>query len=172
MSRSSRALGPKIQGPVNSRRVADRSPAQDDVHAPKETIVESSARPGLARVGELPLAVALSALLVWTAQFHHFRDFGLYEDDYWFISQAMGKDPAYLLGRHHDAADPRLAEQIRAALQYVLGQQIRADSDFDVVGQGNGAVPGTPIDRNIRIDYVQHVCSAMIRASEWIDGAP
>ena len=79
---------------------------------------------------------------------------------------------AYLLGKHHDAADPELVRQIRAALQYVLGQQIRADSDFDVVGQGDGAVPGTPIDRNIRIDYVQHVCSAMIRASEWIDGAP
>ena len=30
-------------------------------------------------------------------------------------------------------------------------------------------MPGSPIDRNVRIDYVQHVCSAMIRASEWID---
>ena len=28
---------------------------------------------------------------------------------------------------------------------------------------------GWIVDRNVRIDYVQHVCSAMIRASEWID---
>ena len=48
---------------------------------------------------EAPAALALSALLVWVAQFHHFRDFGLYEDDYWFISQAMGKDASYLLAR-------------------------------------------------------------------------
>jgi hypothetical protein len=67
---------------------------------------------------------------------------------------------------HHGAPDPRIAGQIRAALQYTLGQQIRPDSDFNVVGQGDGAIPGTPIDRNTRIDYVQHVCSAMIRASE------
>jgi hypothetical protein len=76
---------------------------------------------------------------------------------------------AYLLGKHHGTPDRRIAAQIRAALQYALGQQIRPDSDFAVLGDGDGAMPGTPIDRNIRIDYVQHVCSAMIRASEWID---
>jgi len=79
---------------------------------------------------------------------------------------------SYLLGKHHGTPDPRIAGQIRAALQYALGQQIRPDSEFDVVGEGDGAIPASPIDRNIRIDYVQHVCSAMIRASEWIDGAP
>ena len=41
----------------------------------------------------------LCAALVWLAQFHHFADFGLYEDDYWFISEAMGKGPDYLLAR-------------------------------------------------------------------------
>ncbi|HEX3764527.1 MAG TPA: hypothetical protein VHW23_37790 [Kofleriaceae bacterium] len=76
----------------------------------------------------------------------------------------------YLLGQHHGTTDPELAAQIRAALQYLLGQQIRPDSAFDVVGPGDGAIPSTAIDRNIRIDYVQHVCSAMIRASLWIDG--
>jgi len=76
---------------------------------------------------------------------------------------------AYLLGEHHGAPDPAIAGQIRAALQYALGQQIRPDSDYNVLGDGDGAMPGTPIDRNIRIDYVQHVCSAMIRASEWLD---
>jgi hypothetical protein len=76
---------------------------------------------------------------------------------------------AYLLGKHHGTPDPRVAAQIRAAMQYALGQQIRPDSDFNVIGEGDGAMPGTPIDRNVRIDYVQHVGSAMIRASEWVD---
>ncbi len=83
---------------------------------------------------------------------------------------------AYLLGKHHSSPDPRIAAQIHAALQYVLGQQIRPDTDYNVLatalGQGDGAMPGTPVDRNIRIDYLQHVCSAMIRASEWIDHDP
>ncbi|HEV7666698.1 MAG TPA: hypothetical protein VGQ62_24405 [Chloroflexota bacterium] len=45
------------------------------------------------------LALALCAALAWLAQFHHFREFGLYEDDYWFISEAMGQDPSYLARR-------------------------------------------------------------------------
>jgi hypothetical protein len=48
---------------------------------------------------ESPVALALIAALAWVAQFHHFRDFGLYEDDYWFISEAMGKNWDYLAGR-------------------------------------------------------------------------
>ncbi len=52
---------------------------------------------------EGPIALVLSAGLVWLAQFHHFRDFGLYEDDYFFISEAMGKDPAYLASRFSTA---------------------------------------------------------------------
>lgn len=76
---------------------------------------------------------------------------------------------AYLLGVHHGRGDPAIRDQIRLTLQYLLGQQIRPESAFNVVGDGLGGVPGSPIDRNVRIDYVQHVCSAMIRASEWID---
>lgn len=76
---------------------------------------------------------------------------------------------SYLLGKHHGTPDAEVRGQIRAALQYALGQQIRPESDFNVVGAGLGGMPGSPIDRNVRIDFVQHVCSAMIRASEWID---
>jgi hypothetical protein len=79
---------------------------------------------------------------------------------------------AYLLGKHHGDPDRRIADQIRAAMQYTLGQQIRPDNNYNVVGEGVGGMPGSPIDRNIRIDYVQHVCSAMIRASEWVDIDP
>jgi hypothetical protein len=48
---------------------------------------------------ETPVALALIAALAWLAQFHHFRDFGLYEDDYWFVSEAMGKGGQYLVSR-------------------------------------------------------------------------
>jgi hypothetical protein len=77
---------------------------------------------------------------------------------------------AYLLGAHAGVPDEALRGQIAAALQYVLGQQIRPENDFNVVGDADGGMPGSPLERNVRIDYVQHVCSAMIRASEWIDG--
>jgi len=76
---------------------------------------------------------------------------------------------AYLLGRHHGTPDPEVHAQIRNALQYVLGQQLRPDNDFNVVGSAYGGIPQSPIDRNVRIDFVQHVCSAFIRASEFID---
>jgi hypothetical protein len=76
---------------------------------------------------------------------------------------------AYRLGVHHGHGDPKIREQIALALQYALGQQIRPESAFNVVGDGLGGMPASPIDRNVRIDFVQHVCSAMIRASEWID---
>jgi hypothetical protein len=65
----------------------------------EEKAVASASARAIARLPEAPVALALSGVLVWIAQFHHFRDFGLYEDDYWFISQAMGKDLSYLLGR-------------------------------------------------------------------------
>ena len=73
---------------------------------------------------------------------------------------------AYLLGEHHGDPDPQIRAQIRAALQYALGQQLSPDSDFAAVGDADGGMPASPIDRSVRIDYVQHVCSAMIRASE------
>jgi hypothetical protein len=76
---------------------------------------------------------------------------------------------SYLLGVHHGQGDPEIREQIELTLQYALGQQIRPESAFNVVGDGLGGMPASPIDRNVRIDYVQHVCSGMIRASEWID---
>jgi hypothetical protein len=79
---------------------------------------------------------------------------------------------AYLLGKKSGDPDPDVRDQIRQALQYAIGQQIRPESDFNVVGPGLGGMPSSPIDRNVRIDYVQHVCSAFIRASEWIDDEP
>ena len=76
---------------------------------------------------------------------------------------------AYLLGKHHGDPDPEIRDQIVAALQYALGQQLRPDDDFAAIGSADGGIPSSPVERTVRIDYVQHVCSAMIRASEWID---
>jgi hypothetical protein len=77
----------------------------------------------------------------------------------------------YLLGKHHGAAEPVILNQILMALKFTLRQQVRPESDYHVAAKANGlgGVPGSPIDRNVRIDYVQHVCSAMIRTSELID---
>ncbi|MCA9678360.1 MAG: terpene cyclase/mutase family protein, partial [Myxococcales bacterium] len=77
----------------------------------------------------------------------------------------------YLLGVHHGRPDAETLHQILAAARYNLRQQIRPDSDYDVSprADGLGGMPGSPIDRTVRIDYVQHVCSSLIRASELID---
>src|SRR5215471_5004545 len=79
--------------------------AWDASRRPTRTL---ASRPGMLRLlparlslarRESPIALGLIAALVWLAQFHHFQDFGLYEDDYWFISQAMGKNWDYLARR-------------------------------------------------------------------------
>ncbi len=67
-------------------------------------------------------------------------------------------------------ADPALAGQIRASLAFLLRQQIAPDRDFAAAGVDVlGAVPGSLVDREVRIDYVQHVGSAMVRAAEHRD---
>jgi hypothetical protein len=73
---------------------------------------------------------------------------------------------AYELDRDHGDDGAAILGQIRAALSYALGQQLRPDSDFAAVGEADGGIPASPVDRTVRIDYVQHVCSAMLRASE------
>ena len=74
----------------------------------------------------------------------------------------------YLLGARHGHEDPELWKQITRAMRFSLSQQLRADTMYRVPPHvhGLGGVSGSPIDRAVRIDYVQHVCSAMIRSSE------
>ncbi|HEY1556199.1 MAG TPA: beta-L-arabinofuranosidase domain-containing protein [Kofleriaceae bacterium] len=74
-----------------------------------------------------------------------------------------------MLSAHAIDPDPRTAAQIRAALGYLLREQLRPDSDFAAVGDVDGGIPASTTERTVRIDYVQHACSAMIRASEVID---
>jgi hypothetical protein len=83
-------------------------------------------------------------------------------------SHTEARISTYLLGRYHGHPSPALRREILETLHYLLRQQIRPDNDFAVVPKANGlgGVPQNPVDRTVRIDYVQHVCSAMIRAVE------
>ena len=77
---------------------------------------------------------------------------------------------AYQLEQHDGAADPVLWHQIETALGYLLGQQIREDNDFSVAAaDSRGATPESALERTVRIDYVQHSCSALIRAAEILE---
>jgi hypothetical protein len=77
---------------------------------------------------------------------------------------------AYQLGRYHGKPSRALERQIRQAMQYALSQQVRADGLWNVVARDAiGAMPASPVDHSVRIDYVQHVCSAMIRLASLME---
>jgi hypothetical protein len=78
---------------------------------------------------------------------------------------------AYLLGAYHGKPSEPLRQQILAAMHFTLGQQISRRGDFWIPPRaaGLGAIPGSPVDPVVRIDYVQHVCSAMIRTAELLE---
>ncbi len=83
-------------------------------------------------------------------------------------SHSEARISTYLLGRYHGKPDRKLRQDILETLHYLLRQQIRDENDYAVVAKarGIGGVPTSPVDRMVRIDYVQHVCSAMIRGVE------
>jgi hypothetical protein len=78
---------------------------------------------------------------------------------------------SYMLGVYHDQASEPLRQQILLAMRYALGQQVRPDSNFAWVDPRGpiGALTSASIDPRVRIDYVQHICSAMIRTAEILD---
>ncbi len=86
-------------------------------------------------------------------------------------SQTEATISAYLLGVHHGHPESAIRDQILRTMHYVMGQQIRPESAWDVAPEalGLGAIPSNPIDRKVRIDFVQHTCSAMIRTAELIE---
>jgi hypothetical protein len=77
----------------------------------------------------------------------------------------------YLLGVKHGRPSADLREQILRSMRFALSQQVRPDGMFAVspAAQGEGALTASAIDRSVRIDYVQHVCSAMLRAAALLD---
>ena len=83
-------------------------------------------------------------------------------------SHSEARISTYLLGRYHKQPSAALRRDILETLGYLLRQQIRPDNDYAVApaAKGLGGIAGNPVDRTVRIDYVQHVCSAFIRAVE------
>jgi hypothetical protein len=80
---------------------------------------------------------------------------------------------AYLLGKHHGRPEPALRRQVLMAVGYLLTQQIRPESDwFSPARNVDGAMPSSVIDHNVRIDFVQHTCSAMLRSIEILADEP
>jgi hypothetical protein len=52
-----------------------------------------------------------------------------------------------------------------------MAQQIGPHNDYALApaARAFGALATNPVDRTVRIDYVQHVCSAMIRGAALIE---
>lgn len=77
----------------------------------------------------------------------------------------------YLLGVYHGEPQAEIRDQILHAMHYVLRQQTTSANDWSVPIQVDplGSVPSSAIDRNVRIDFVQHVCSAMIRTAALLE---
>ncbi len=74
---------------------------------------------------------------------------------------------AYLLTRHHGRPDERIRAQVLGAVGYLLRQQLREDNAFwSRAAFPLGAIPASAIDPTVRIDFLQHAGSAMLRASE------
>ncbi|HEU5055401.1 MAG TPA: hypothetical protein VFU21_02695 [Kofleriaceae bacterium] len=78
---------------------------------------------------------------------------------------------SYLLDRHHGRDNQPLREQILRSMRFALRQQVRPDGDFawPAAGLPLGAVTASPTSPVVRIDYVQHICSAMIRTAAILD---
>jgi hypothetical protein len=75
---------------------------------------------------------------------------------------------AYLLGRHHGRPDERIRGQVREALRYLLQQQLQPDSCY-LCGDPERAAGGfleSPAARHVRMDFVQHSGSALLRGAE------
>jgi hypothetical protein len=74
---------------------------------------------------------------------------------------------AYLLDEHHGMRSEPLRQQILRSMRYALRQQVRPEGDYWIApsARATGAIPSSSIDPNVRIDYVQHVGSAMLRSA-------
>jgi len=72
---------------------------------------------------------------------------------------------AYLLTKYHGRPDERIRAQVLQSMTYLLRQQLRADNDWATPARAPwGGMPSSAILRSVRIDMVQHTCSAMLRA--------
>ncbi len=75
---------------------------------------------------------------------------------------------AYLLGRSHGRPDERIRGQVREALRFLLQQQLQPDSCYLCAdpARAAGGFLESPTARHVRIDFVQHAGSALLRGGE------
>jgi len=78
---------------------------------------------------------------------------------------------SYLLDRHHGRENQPLRQQILRSMRFALRQQVRPDNDFawPAAAQPLGAITAASTSPVVRIDYVQHICSAMMRTAAILD---
>lgn len=83
-------------------------------------------------------------------------------------SHSEARISTYLLGKAAGHPSAQQRHDILETLGYLLQQQLGPHNDYPVVpgARGFGGIATNPVDRLVRIDYVQHVCSAMIRGVE------
>ncbi|MBX3191346.1 MAG: hypothetical protein KF819_30390 [Labilithrix sp.] len=76
--------------------------------------------------------------------------------------------------RRDDEAAELLDDQLRRALAYVLRSQLDPGPRhlFARPDEARGAMPGSPVDLQLRIDFVQHAGSMMVRWLELEDALP
>jgi len=72
---------------------------------------------------------------------------------------------AYMLSEARGEPQDAIRQQILRAYRYIITHQIRAANSYlfanpEVV---QGAIPKSPVEYEVRIDYVQHTMSAMVR---------
>ncbi|HEY3355665.1 MAG TPA: hypothetical protein VGQ83_20605 [Polyangia bacterium] len=75
---------------------------------------------------------------------------------------------AYLLGRHHGRPDERIRRQCLLALSWLLRQQLTADNCYLCrdPARADGGFVQNPVSRHVRIDFIQHIGSAMLRMAD------
>ena len=77
------------------------------------------------------------------------------------------------IARHRGlaATDPRVVrprEQVLDGMRFLLARQLDDDGAYLAADPeaARGGLPGSDVDRHVRIDFIQHSCSAMLRALE------
>lgn len=89
-------------------------------------------------------------------------------------SRTEADTATYLLSQHWGESDPQLLAHVRAAVRYLVDQQLVPERRYLLPDPqaARGAMLKTPVRPEVRIDYVQHAAAAMIRALPLIPREP
>lgn len=76
---------------------------------------------------------------------------------------------AYELSVLHGRPDAQILGQVLRAGEFLLRQQVTPQSFWARAAHAHGAIPSSLVNRIVRIDTVQHACSALLRASALLE---